>query len=1236
MSTGDKDTAATATTTPAPIPPSTRRVIEEATGLAGLIHMRAQQIIAAHGCRLSPQPWLRDLLVGELQSLYEARARASASMPSALLRQLNKFISVFNAISAPPDVEDHHPPELTNSADPGMALCKAFSAVEASARSLLGTERPVNQDDAEEGMNIKAGDGGTYGPGGDVNIKAGDGHTDDGDPVLETKDPTLLLELEKKHPAEAAPRLFISYTHDSDVHKKRVLELAQLLRDDGLDCMIDQFIKGTPAEGWPLWMERQIEKAAFVLVVCTATYLRRYEAKETPGKGLGGTWEAVLTRQDLYEAQAKNEKFVPVLFEGASPEDVPKPLRPFTYHRLPAGYDDLYRYLTDQPKVAPKKVGTQKEMPPDPASEPVENINGQTSTDSEQSKTLLQNKLHWISNHKKLNIIVFCGIILITIGTASGAIDKIMTLFVKLYDSVVEDRPLSVFGWVETINGRRLVRANIRINNVADDLTSDNGEFSIPCPSNLVPGDPIYLYVKDWILIEPTGGETFIPNDMALRVVVAHKGEHGILSSQKLISSIVWGESTRIRSTTFQSVSTDAYINQQAERFGVSSGDLRSAIADWLDNVRGPYQRGLVALREHRYIEASKNIAESISGSEKDVVDRYIALASAEYELANYRDAEAALKRARAISPKNARVLNDLGLVLIAVAEFMESKKVLSEALILSENALGPDHSNIATTLNNLALVYHKQGKYSVAEQLLLRVLSIHKKAFCHNEPIMALSLNNLALVYLRQDRYQEAAPILLMAQEILEENHRSRDKDLAVTLTNRASLLRATGKYEESERMLLRAINIFKSARAKPNLARSLDGLALVYFTRGWYQKAEPLFREALQIRKDVFGDEHPEVAAALNSLGVFLSDQNRMDEAQLLQENALEMAEKIFRPDHPSLAVFLGNLAACYRDKGMHDRALPLFERALAIAEKAFGMEHLHVAPILRNLAILYRKQKRYSEAESLQKRALTIRLRHLGPNHTEVAGCYNSLGILYMDQGLYEKAEQSLERSLEIVERALGNDHLDVAKAKATLAKCYIKQNEYNSVEELIKQSLPVYEKVLGEESLEVINSLMDLAMVYCIQQRFKNYENVKNRIFGVLDKAPSLEREVVASELSNIAKCCLDKRKYDSVEALLKRSLKIVEKVKGPQHTSVATILNNLAFFYHHARGRYKKAETLYNRVLKIRKSRLPHNHPEIIAVLKNLASLYRAQGRTEEADKLLRREKATTKKKTDHR
>jgi SEFIR domain len=67
------------------------------------------------------------------------------------------------------------------------------------------------------------------------------------------------------------PKVFISYSHDSEEHQELVLSFADRLRDEGINCNIDQY-ETSPHEGWSRWAINQIEEAEFVMVVCTDPY----------------------------------------------------------------------------------------------------------------------------------------------------------------------------------------------------------------------------------------------------------------------------------------------------------------------------------------------------------------------------------------------------------------------------------------------------------------------------------------------------------------------------------------------------------------------------------------------------------------------------------------------------------------------------------------------------------------------------------------------------------------------------------------------------------------------------------------------------------------------------------------------------------------------------------------------------------------------------------------------------
>jgi hypothetical protein len=177
-------------------------------------------------------------------------------------------------------------------------------------------------------------------------------------------------------------KVFISYSHDSDEHKQSVLDLATKLIELGIDCELDQFLGGTPLEGWPRWMVNQIEDATYVLIVNSATYMKRFEGCDTSGKGLGGKWEGAIITQQLYESEMNNTKFIPVVLSIKDIKHIPLVLRSASYYNVnvESQFEDLYRYITNQPKIIKPQLGERKVL------ETGINLKNNSNNDSSKNK----------------------------------------------------------------------------------------------------------------------------------------------------------------------------------------------------------------------------------------------------------------------------------------------------------------------------------------------------------------------------------------------------------------------------------------------------------------------------------------------------------------------------------------------------------------------------------------------------------------------------------------------------------------------------------------------------------------------------------------------------------------------------------------------------------------------------------------------------------------------------------
>lgn len=169
-------------------------------------------------------------------------------------------------------------------------------------------------------------------------------------------------------------KVFISYSWESEEHKDRVLALANTLRNPwGIETDIDQYVRAkppfTPSQGWDLWMEKRIEWAEFVVIVCTKTYQRRFRGDEEPGIGRGSSWEGTIIRQHLYNNQLVCTKFIPVVFSSQDLNYVPLIFNGNDKYTLEdeKSFKELCYRLRKEPIVAIPDVAAAKlQAPPEP------------------------------------------------------------------------------------------------------------------------------------------------------------------------------------------------------------------------------------------------------------------------------------------------------------------------------------------------------------------------------------------------------------------------------------------------------------------------------------------------------------------------------------------------------------------------------------------------------------------------------------------------------------------------------------------------------------------------------------------------------------------------------------------------------------------------------------------------------------------------------------------------------
>ena len=173
------------------------------------------------------------------------------------------------------------------------------------------------------------------------------------------------------------PKVFISYSHDSQEHKKWILDLATRLRNNGVDAIIDQW-ELRPGDDLPHFMETHLADSDFVVMVCTDKYVKN------ANEGTGGVgYEKMIVTADLLSSIDSN-KVVPIIRQHGT-HTVPTFLKTKRFINFSSdddyefSFDELVRTFHGSPLFQKPEIGNNpftpiEETPPDKSGDAIREL----------------------------------------------------------------------------------------------------------------------------------------------------------------------------------------------------------------------------------------------------------------------------------------------------------------------------------------------------------------------------------------------------------------------------------------------------------------------------------------------------------------------------------------------------------------------------------------------------------------------------------------------------------------------------------------------------------------------------------------------------------------------------------------------------------------------------------------------------------------------------------------------
>ena len=363
--------------------------------------------------------------------------------------------------------------------------------------------------------------------------------------------------------------------------------------------------------------------------------------------------------------------------------------------------------------------------------------------------------------------------------------------------------------------------------------------------------------------------------------------------------------------------------------------------------------------------------------------------------------------------------------------------QTLYQALADAEHAGAEEAKAIAWT-ELVHAVGYLQAQYDQGLQLAALADAALDRPGADQE-LRAVLLSNMATIAQAQDKPARALELFTKARTMLARLRGDGYFKVGLLWTFEANALVDLARYKEALADFDHGLAIVTEAlgTAHPFVGITLANQGLAFLRVGRLADALTRYRRALAIAEAALPAVHPQVADALHgvALGV-MSVEGDPEKARALFLRALEIRKKLFGADHPDVALTYLAIAQTYEDERALDKAIASARTALAIWGHA-DPSSTAVADASNELGSLLLDAGKPAEARIALERARTLQDKLLAPDHPDRIDTLDGLGRALLQQGHAEAAVALLDEAVELA-RTHDLAPLDGAQARFDLAQ------------------------------------------------------------------------------------------------------------------------------------------------------------------------------------------------------
>jgi serine/threonine protein kinase/tetratricopeptide (TPR) repeat protein len=344
--------------------------------------------------------------------------------------------------------------------------------------------------------------------------------------------------------------------------------------------------------------------------------------------------------------------------------------------------------------------------------------------------------------------------------------------------------------------------------------------------------------------------------------------------------------------------------------------------------------------------------------------------------------------------------------------------------------------------------------------------------------------------------------------------------------------------------------------ATARETIGMTLRGL-------GRYADARPQLQAALDLRRRILGNDHPDTLRARLALGDLLFETGRPAEGEPLVRAALEGMQRIHGAEHPKTLSCASILAAVLSDEGKFEESETLFRDTLAAQRRVLGAERRDTLATMWKWSVAQLWQRKLNEGQALARELYDISSRTLSPHDSLNILCQPLLGWWHVARFEYEQAENVLRPALEQCRRMLGAEHPFTYMTMQGLARSLQGQDLQQEKEQLYRDALAGLRATRGRLHWQTISTTVSFAQWLDSGGRFDEAGQLYRAAVDDCSRAWGECNDYTLRMMATLAGFLERAGKLDEAASVLRERLAIMEKNPQEKPLTVYFATNELA-------------------------------------------------------------------------